>query len=143
MNDINLVCVSGRLTRDIDVRYLQNAAPVGTFALATNKSVKKNGSWTEDTSFIDITIYGKLAEVLKPYLTKGKKISVTGAFRQDRWEKNGQKFSKIVVIADKINFLETQKTEGSAPAPQSAPQQMPPQPEYSNDGTMFPEDIPF
>ena len=91
-----------------------------------------------------------MGENLTPYLIKGKQVAIEGHLQQQRWEKDGQKFSKIVIIADNVELCGGREGNGqSAPAPQqSAPQQYAPQtsaPEYSQPtlGDEFPEDIPF
>lgn len=108
--DLNHVVVIGRLTRDLgtDERsfgYLPNGNARASISLAVNRSKKQNEQWIDEVSYFDITIFGKTAENLKPFLTKGKQICVEGHLHQDRWEKDGQKFSKIVIIADNVQLL--------------------------------------
>jgi len=123
-------------------------------------------------SFFDVTIWGKTAENLKPYLVKGKQIAVDGYLKQDRWQKDGQNFSKVNIVANSVQLLGggTSAPE-SAPAPQNYgrvqetyrdnPSQVPPrmqgnymqpqQPAYQTTapqqqfggGDDFPEDLPF
>ena len=105
MNDLNEVSLCGNLTRDCELKYTSGGMAVGTFALANNRSVKRNGEFVNEVSFYDITVFGKTAENLKQYLTKGKRVIVGGKLKQDRWEKEGQKFSKIGIVADFIQLV--------------------------------------
>lgn len=97
--DLNHSVLIGRLTRDLgssgyDFGYVGNGTAKGILTIAVNKNVKINGNWTEETSFFDVEIWGKLAETLKPYLTKGTQIAVEGHLTQSRWEKDGKKIFK-------------------------------------------------
>lgn len=105
MNDVNSVVLIGRLTKDADIKYLQSDTAVLNFSLAVNESVKNGNSWSERANFFDITFYGLQGEGLRRYLGKGKKIAITGTLQQQRWQKEGQTKSKIVVIAKTIQLL--------------------------------------
>lgn len=105
MSDINSVVLVGRLTRDIEIKYTTSGMAIGKFSMAINKRVKKNDQWVDDVNFFDITVFGKIAESLQPYLTKGKQVGIQGELTQNRWEKDGQKFSKVEVIAQNIQLL--------------------------------------
>src|SRR5574344_2839743 len=110
-NDMNHVFLIGRLTRDVgaDERsfaYVGNGQMArANVSIAVNHSVKKGDQWEDEVSYFDVTIWGKTAENLKPYLLKGKQIAVDGALKQDRWEKDGQKFSKVTIVADNVQLL--------------------------------------
>lgn len=103
--DINSVVLIGRLTRDIEVRYTPTGVPVGKIGLANNRRTKKGEQWIEETNFFDITLFGKMAESLTPYLTKGQQICVEGELRFESWEKEGQKFSRVGIIANNLQLL--------------------------------------
>lgn len=108
MTDTNNVVLVGRLTRDLndeEFGYTNGGIARAKISIAVNRSVKRNEQWTDEVSYFDITLWGKTAENLRPYLLKGKQIAVTGALKQERWEKNGQKFSKVVVIAENVQLL--------------------------------------
>ena len=105
MNDVNSVALIGRLTKDVDIKYLQSGTAVVNFSLAVNESVKNGNSWSERASFFDVTFYGRQGEGLQRYLTKGKQIAITGTLQQQRWQKDGQTKSKIVIIAKIIQLL--------------------------------------
>lgn len=109
MTDINNVVLVGRLTRDLgaDERsfgYVGSQARAN-ISIAVNRSKKSGDQWIDEANYFDITIWGKTAENLKPYLTKGKMIAVEGYLKQDRWEKDGQKFSKVSVVANNVQLL--------------------------------------
>jgi single-strand DNA-binding protein len=103
MTDINRVVLIGRLTRDAELR--QNGTIVSSFSIAVNRKRKQGGEWVDDVSYFDIVAFGKQAESLQEYLTKGKQIAIDGELKQDRWEKDGQNRSKVVVIANSIQLL--------------------------------------
>lgn len=110
MTDLNHVVLIGRLTRDLgnDERsfgYVGNGQARANVSIAVNRSKKSGDEWIDETSYFDITIWGKTAENLKPYLTKGKQICVEGHLKQDRWEKEGQKMSRVTIIADNVQLL--------------------------------------
>lgn len=129
MQDLNSVFLIGRLTRDMVLEYLQSGTAVGKISLAVNRSVKKNDQWTDEASFFDVSLFGKQAESLKQSLVKGKQIAVHGELRQDRWEKEGQKFSRVTVVASRVQLLGGKGESSSQGAQQQAED--------------FPEDLPF
>jgi single-strand DNA-binding protein len=106
--DINNITIIGRLTRDADVAYTTSGTAVAKLSLAVNHMKK------EEVSFFEVKAFGKLAENLKPYLLKGKQIAIGGYLKQERWEKDGQKFSKNNIIADSIELLGGNKSEGNS-----------------------------
>ena len=118
-NDVNSVILIGRLTQDLgaDERsfgYVGNGQARANVSIAVNRSKKNGDQWIEEVNYFNITIWGKTAENLKPYLTKGKQICVEGHLKQDRWEKDGQKQSRINIVADNVQLLGG-KDNNSAP----------------------------
>lgn len=106
--DINHVVLVGRLTRDVggvDFAYTAGGVACANASIAVNRSRKQGEQWVDEVSYFDVTIWGKTAENLRPYLTKGKLIGVDGFLKQDRWEKDGQRFSKIRVVAENVQLL--------------------------------------
>ena len=139
MTDLNHVIEIGRLTRDIserDFTYTTAGKARLTLSIAVNRSEKRNGAWQDKVSYLDVTVWGKTAENINPYLHKGKQIAVDGYLDQQRWEKDGVKYSKVVIIADNVQLLGGNE---------SAPQAQQPAGEYQSAGSGddFPEDIPF
>lgn len=104
MTDLNHVVVIGRLTRDAELVNVGQTVKADV-SIATNRSKKQGDQWVVETSFFDFTLWGKTAENLRQYLTKGKQVAVEGHLRQERWEKDGQKFSKVSIIADNVQLL--------------------------------------
>ena len=162
MTDINHVMLIGRLTKDLDDRsfgYVGNGQCRANVSIAVNRSRKNGDNWVDEVSYFDVTIWGKQAENLKPYLTKGKQIAVEGFLKQDRWEKDGQKFSKVTITANNVQLLGGRDNGGSGNntfaggAPAFQPNSQPAAPSYSGGfdsnmsfggtGSDFPEDIPF
>lgn len=130
MTDINSVVLVGRITKDVgsDERsfsYIGNGTAKAVVNIAVNRGVKKGDKWEDETSFFDVTIWGKTAENLKPRLTKGTQITVSGYLKQDRWEKDGQKQSRVQVVADMVEIPNVSKKE------------------TDKDAEAFPEDNPF
>ena len=143
MTDLNHVIEIGRLTHDIseyELGYTTGGTARLNLSIAVNRSEKRGGEWADKVSFFDVTVWGKTAENIKPYLHKGKQIAIDGYLDQQRWEKDGQKFSKVVIIADSVQLL-----GGNENGQQSAPQAQQPAGDYQSAGSGddFPEDIPF
>ena len=143
MTDLNSVIEIGRLTRDINERdfaYTTAGKARLNLSIVVNRSEKRGGEWADKVSFFDVTVWGKTAENIRPYLHKGKQIAVDGYLDQQRWEKDGVKYSKVVIIADSVQLL-----GGNENGHQSAPQAQQPAGDYQSAGSGddFPEDIPF
>ena len=140
-NDINHVTIVGRLTRDAELVNVGQTVKAD-LSIAVNRSRKQaDGSWTEETSFFDFTLWGKTAEGLKPYLTKGKQIAVEGHLKQDRWEKDGQKFSKVSIVAENVQLLGGRSDGGGSGYSEAASAPVGEQSSQGGDGD--PDDIPF
>lgn len=123
MTDLNSVVLLGNLTRDAELKYFQNGTAVAAVSIAVNSSRKQqDGSYADEVSFFDVNIYGKTAENLKQYLTKGKKIALTGHLKQERWQdsQSGQNRSRVVINADTVQLLGG-KEENSASFSQNIP----------------------
>ena len=119
--DTNVVVLVGRLAASMEVRHTQSAYPIGSFTIAVNRSKKSaSGTWEDKASFFDCDLYGNIVTGLQEYLVKGKQVSVTGFLEQDRWEKEGQRFSRVKVVVRNIQLVGSkgQKSGGSI-APES------------------------
>ena len=104
----------GNLTRDPELRTTPNGQSVCNFGLALNRSYKNSeGEWVEATDFIDIVAWGPLGERVAQYLTKGRAALVSGRLQSRSWEQDGQKRSKVEVVANDVTFL---GGPGGAPA---------------------------
>ena len=105
MSDLNEVIVSGRLTRDSELRYTPNGTAVTDVIVASNRLWSKDSDRQEETTFVDVTIWGKQAESLQEYLVKGRHIMVVGRLKLNKWEtEDGDKRSKLTMVAEKINL---------------------------------------
>ena len=105
--NLNKTLLIGNLTRDVDLKYLPSGAPVANFGLAVNRTyTNSDGEKVEDPCFVEIVAWNRLAEVCSEYLAKGKPVFVEGRLQMDTWEQeDGQKRSKLKVIAQNIQFL--------------------------------------
>jgi single-strand DNA-binding protein len=104
----NRVTLAGNLTRDPQVRFFANERAVADFGLAINRKFKANdGSLKEETTFVDVEAWGRTAELVGQYLTKGSGCFIEGRLKLDSWDdkKTGEKRSKIKVVADSVQFL--------------------------------------
>jgi single-strand DNA-binding protein len=115
MSDTNHVVLIGRLVRGSELKYTPGGKIVSTFSIAVNKRWKTDGETKEATGFFDIILWGKIGENLRPYLTQGKQICVTGELNQHRWSQNGQNHSKVYVNASTIQLLGGGQHNGAGP----------------------------
>jgi single-strand DNA-binding protein len=105
MVDLNHVILIGRLTRDAELKYTTNGQAVCKFAIAVNRRKKNGEQWEDVANFFDIVVWGKQGESLKQYLVKGKMVGVDGELRQDSWEQDGQKRSRVEIVANNLQLL--------------------------------------
>jgi single-strand DNA-binding protein len=105
MTDINRVVLVGRLTRDSETKFTQGGQAVCKFSIAVNRKRKAGDQWEDEANFFDAVLWGRQAESLNQYLVKGKQIALDGELRQDRWEQDGQKRSRIEIVAHNIELL--------------------------------------
>ena len=102
----NQVILMGNLTRDPELRNTPNGQSVCSFSLALNRSYKgADGNWTEATDYIDVVAWGPLGERVSQYLSKGRPCLVNGRLQSRSWEQEGQKRSKVEVVANDVTFL--------------------------------------
>jgi len=105
MPSYNRVILLGNLTRDIELRAIQSGTSVAEVGLAVNDRVKKGDEWIDETTFVDVTLWGRTAEVANEYLSKGSPVLIEGRLKLDTWEKDGQKRSKLRVVAEKMQMI--------------------------------------
>ncbi|MFO1066150.1 MAG: single-stranded DNA-binding protein [Pirellulales bacterium] len=114
MVSYNRVILMGNLTRDIQLRYTPGGTPVTEVGLAVNDRRKgQNGEWIDETTFVDVTFWGRTAEVAAEYLSKGSPVFVEGRLKLDTWEKEGQKHSKLRVVCDRMQLIGARGEAGS------------------------------
>ena len=109
----NRVVLVGNLTRDIELRYTTAGAAIGNSAIAVTRKFNVNGEKREETCFIDITFFGKQAEIANQYLSKGSKLLVEGRLKFDQWtDNNGQNRSKHTISVENMEMLGGQQQGG-------------------------------
>jgi single-strand DNA-binding protein len=143
----NKIILAGNLTRDVEVRYTQGGSAIGNTAIATSRKFKSaTGEQKEEVLFVDLTFFGRTAEIANQYLRKGSKVLVDGRLKLDQWTaQDGSKRSKHSVTVENLQMLNTKSEDAqmsgntgygqdtySQPAPQqnsaySAPAQSAPQ----------------
>lgn len=106
MADINRVIEIGHLTRDEELKYTPGGMAIGNISIAINRRVKKGQDWVDEANYFDVVIFGKQAESLQRFLTKGKQIAVDGFLKQERWtDQDGHSRSAIKIVANDIQLL--------------------------------------
>jgi single-strand DNA-binding protein len=102
----NRVILLGNVTRDIEIKYLQSGMAVTEIGLAVNDRRKnQQGEWVEETTFVDVTMWGRTAEVAGEYLGKGSPVLIEGRLKLDQWETDGQKRSKLRVVCERMQMV--------------------------------------
>lgn len=146
----NKVIMLGNVTREIELSYLPNGSAVAKTGLATNRKFKKqDGTQGEEVCFIDVTFFGRTAEIANQYLSRGKKVLVEGRLKLDQWtDQQGVKRSKHSVTVESMEMIDSRGNEEAQGAPQH--KQPKPQAENNYQGGGFPsiniddsEEIPF
>lgn len=135
----NKITLLGNTTRDIELRYSPNGSAIAKTAIATSHKYKVNGEQREDVCYIDLTFFGRSAEIANQYLQKGSKILVEGRLNFEQWvDNNSQKRSKHSVIVEVMKMVESKsalenRAQNNTPAYQQQSQHyMPPVPTYQN-----------
>lgn len=143
MSSYNRVILVGNVTRDIEVKYLQSGAAVTEIGLAVNDRRKdQSGQWIEDTTFVDVSMFGKTAEVAGEYLRKGSSVLIEGRLKLDTWERDGKKNSKLKVVCEKMQMLGGKGGERSERREETQERRRP-ETQTRNDAPPPSDDIPF
>ncbi|QDU77386.1 Single-stranded DNA-binding protein [Bremerella volcania] len=131
MASFNRVILVGNLTRDIEVRYVSNGGlAVTELGLAVNDRRKnQSGEWVDETTFVDVTLWGRTAEIASEYLSKGSSVLIEGRLKLDTWETDGQKRSKLRVVGEKMQMLGGREGGGGGSRGGSRPPQRQSQPQ--------------
>jgi single-strand DNA-binding protein len=104
----NKVLLMGNLTRDVELRHTSGNQPVANIGLAVNRRWRTpEGEQREEVTFVDCEAWGKTAETLSKYVSKGRPLFIEGRLKLDQWEKDGQKFSKLKVVVDGFQFIDS------------------------------------
>ena len=108
MANVNKVILIGNLTRDPEVKYTPKGSAVADLGMAINRSYTTDGGERrEETTFVDVTLWGKTAELAGQYLSKGRPVYIEGRLQLDTWEdkQSGQKRSRLRVVGETMQFL--------------------------------------
>ncbi len=150
MASFNRVVLVGNLTRDVELRYTPQGTAVTDVGLAVNERVKRNDQWVDEANFFDVTLWGRLAEIAGEYLSKGSSVLIEGRLKQESWEQEGKKRSKVKVVAEKLQMLGGRPGGSSGGGSQSSPassqaggQAAEDQQAYSSQGAPPADDVPF
>lgn len=133
MSSFNRVILMGNLTRDVEMRKTASDLAVCDIGLAVNDRVKRGNEWVDDVTFIDVTLWGRTAEIAGEYLAKGSPVFIEGRLKMDQWEQDGQKRSKLKVVGERLQLL---GTKGAA-KPKAEPTAIADYDEAVNDGIPF------
>lgn len=130
---INQVSIAGNLTRDPELRATQGGTAVLSFGIAVNDHRKNaSGNWEDVPNFFECVTFGNRATALSDILTKGMKVAVAGKLHYSSWEKDGQKHSKVDIIANDVELMQNRKPQQQQEyQPTTVPQDV------------YDEDIPF
>lgn len=131
---INHVSITGNLTRAPELRATQGGTPVLSFGIAVNDRRKnqQTGQWEDEPNFFECVTFGNRATALSDILTKGMKVAIAGKLHYSSWEKDGQKRSKVDIIANEIELMQNRKPQQEQQyQPAAAPQ------------VAYDDDIPF
>jgi len=115
MASFNRVILLGNLTRNVEVRFTPQGTAVTDVGLAVNERVKRQDQWVEEATFVDITLWGRTAEIAGEYLSKGSPVLIEGRLKLDTWEQDGQKKSKLKVVGERLQMLGTRGGGGERP----------------------------
>lgn len=147
---INNVSIAGNLTRDPEIRVTQGGTAVLSFGIAVNDRRKNaSGQWEDVPNFFECVTFGNRATALSDILTKGMKVAIAGKLHYSSWEKDGQKHSKVDIIAQEIELMQNRKPQqqqGYQP-----PQQAQPAPQWNArqayagapQSEFYDDDLPF
>ena len=148
----NKTILAGNLTRDIEVRYTQGGAAIGNTGIAVNRKFKsQSGEQKEEILFVDLTFFGRTAEIANQYLKKGSKVLVDGRLKLDQWTaQDGSKRSKHSVTVESLQMLDNKgdAPQAAVPNPRQDTSKYTEQPGAKVPGTQVPleimeEEIPF
>jgi single-strand DNA-binding protein len=124
MANLNKVLLIGRLTRDPEVRTFANGGKVAKFGFAVNnrKKNQQTGQWEDEPVFLDVDVFnrgdsGRMADLVEQYLAKGRQVFIEGHLKMDNWtSQDGQKRSKLSIVADNLQFLDAKGEGAGAPS---------------------------
>jgi single-strand DNA-binding protein len=147
MPNLNKVMLMGNLTRDPELRHTPSGMAIADFGMAINRQRKgADGNRIDETTFVDITAFGRQAEVIQQYLRKGRPVYIEGHLRLEQWTtQDGQKRSKLSVVVENFQFLDTKGAGGGAAPTSGGPSRSGSANQGDSDygGDISDDDIPF
>lgn len=131
---LNTCTISGNLGKAADLRHTNTGLAVVTFSVAVNERRKQaDGSFQDEVNWLDCTMFGNRAEALQPYLAKGTKLSLVGHLRKSTYERDGQTRSRVEIIVDEVELMNTRREQQAADA----------KPQAVEAASIYDSDIPF
>ncbi len=104
---VNTMIISGRLTRDVDLRFTPSGTPVANMSIAFNRNYQKNGEWVQDTSYLDVVVWSNQGEKCAEELSKGSPVLIEGYLQTRSYvDKNNNNRKVAEIVARRVNFLE-------------------------------------
>jgi len=113
-SDKNIVTIDGNITKDPVLKYTANGTAICTFSIASNRFYKKNNEFEKETSFFDVQAWSSLVLDVNEK-SKGQAVSIQGRLKQDRWQQGGQNRSRIVIVANDIQFITRERKQSYSP----------------------------
>ncbi len=114
--EINSIVIGGNLARDVELKDTSTGRKVCTMVVANNRTYMSNGNKMKETAFVDVEVWGVIAENCAKYLKKGSPVVVVGRLKQDKWEQDGQKRSRLKIVATNVQFLTSANRENGESA---------------------------
>ena len=145
MANVNKVILIGRITRDIELRHTPKGTAIAELGLAVNRSrTDESGQRIEETTFVDVTLWGKQAELAAQYLAKGREVYIEGRLQMDTWvdKESGQNRSKLKIVGENMQFISGGDKQGQSQQQPARPAQQQQAPTPDPD-SMESDDIPF
>lgn len=140
MASINAVVLIGNLTKDPELRSTKGGYSVCTLRLAVNGKEKQGDQWVDRPDYFDVTVWGTQGENCEKYLSKGKPVAVSGRLRFEEWEKEGNKRSRVSIVANTVQFLPSKKQEGGGGGGSEYAEE---EPDFQPSTSGGDDDIPF
>jgi single-strand DNA-binding protein len=110
----NKIIILGNVTKDIELRYTPSGTAVASFGIATNRKFKVNNEQRDEAMFIDVSAFGKQAELLNEYVKKGDQLLIEGRLKLEQWEdQNGNKRSKHTIFCESMQFMSNRNQDGN------------------------------
>lgn len=117
MPSYNRVILMGNITRDFEIRHTPAGTAVTDLGLAVNNRVKSGEAWVDEPTYVDVTLWGRHAEIAEKYLSKGSPVLIEGRLKLDTWESEGETRRKLKVVGEKVEFVPKAAPVGGVAAP--------------------------